>query len=317
MGSGLDSRPYGETGEQVTVLGLGGACLDKYSFNDGVATVQRALELGITYFDTSPFYGNGMSQAILGVALEGRPEDYLLATKIGHMAAPDRFRSLEALRAQLDENLRLLRRESVDTLQVHEADWHVWWSDDPPNTGRIRPELEYDFAGAPVMALLQEATTEGRCRYMGITGNSADDLARVLQGMDVNVCLPAFHYDLLRRGTRREVLPVAQARQVAVVLGGIFQNGHDADVHPEWLASPPSWMAPELRTRYETLCVVQRDSGISLVELTIRYLLADSDYSTILVGAATPAEIDEDVAAAQAGPLPPDLHQALEELGLP
>ena len=51
--------------------------------------------------------------------------------------------------------------------------------------------------------------------------------------------------------------------------------------------------------------------------MIIRYLLSDSDYSTILVGAATPAEIEEDVAAAQAGPLAPDLHRAVEELGLP
>ena len=79
----LERRPSGQTGEQVTVLGLGGACLDKYSFTDGVATVRLALELGITYFDTAPGYGRGMSQAILGVALDGRSEKHLLATKVG------------------------------------------------------------------------------------------------------------------------------------------------------------------------------------------------------------------------------------------
>lgn len=52
-----------------SVIGLGEACLFKHSFADGVATVDRVLELGVTYFDTSPFYGEGMSQAILGDAL--------------------------------------------------------------------------------------------------------------------------------------------------------------------------------------------------------------------------------------------------------
>ena len=118
---GTRDSPYGQKGDKVSVIGLGGACLDQYSFMDGVATVRRALELGVTYFDTSPSYGRGMSQGILGEALEGRTEKYLLATKIGNLAAPPRFRSNDALRTQLEENLRLLRRDSVDTLQVHRS----------------------------------------------------------------------------------------------------------------------------------------------------------------------------------------------------
>ena len=112
MTEAIEKHPYGNTGERVTVVGLGGAGLGKYSFTDGVATVRRALELGVTYFDTSPAYG--LSQAILGEALEDRSEEYLLATKIGHLAAPARFRSPDGLRVQLEENLRMLRRSSVD-----------------------------------------------------------------------------------------------------------------------------------------------------------------------------------------------------------
>ena len=84
----LERRPYGRTGEQVTVIGLGGGYLDKHSLAHGIATVHRALELGINYFDTAPVYGQGASQVILGNALEGRTEPYLLATKIGFLAEP-------------------------------------------------------------------------------------------------------------------------------------------------------------------------------------------------------------------------------------
>ncbi len=59
----LQTRPCGKTGEKITVLGLGRACLDEHSFREGVATVRHALEMGVTYFDTSPYYGE--SQAIL------------------------------------------------------------------------------------------------------------------------------------------------------------------------------------------------------------------------------------------------------------
>ena len=62
---------------------------------------------------------------------------------------------------------------------------------------------------------------------------------------------------------------------------------------------------------------LQKKSGLSLVALTIRYLLIDPAITTILVGAATPAELEESVEAAQQGPLPPDLHRPLEELVIP
>ena len=108
------------------------------------------------------------------------------------------------------------------------------------------------------------------------------------------------------------------SERVSVIgLGGIFQNGREADVHLEWLSSPPTWMTPDLRARMERLYSVQRECGLSLVELAIRYLLADREVSTILVGAASLSEVEESVSATEAGPLSAELHQALETLGLP
>ena len=86
---------------------------------------------------------------------------------------------------------------------------------------------------------------------------------------------------------------------MTVVLGGVVRITREMEDHVEKLNS------------------VQRDSSLSHVELTIRYLLADSGFSTIMVGAAKPAEIEESVTAAEKGPLPADLHQTIERLGLP
>ncbi|MAE28548.1 MAG: hypothetical protein CMJ87_06130 [Planctomycetes bacterium] len=317
MMSRLEQRPYGGTGEQVTVVGLGGVGLPRVSFADGVATVHRALELGITYLDTAPLYGHGVAQAILGEALVGRREPYLLATKLGHLAQPRRFRSPQALCTQFEENLRLLRRDSVDVLKVHEADLHCWWSDDPSDSRLLDPATEYDFANAPIIQVLQEEKAQGRCRFVGITGNTPDRLARILPAVEVDTCLTAFNYGVIHRGARRQLLPVARERGVAVILGGVFQQGRLVVVRPEWLHTPPSWMTPEVQSRVARLSALQQQSQLSLVALTLRYLVADPGIATILVGAATPAEIEASVAAVQAGPLPSDLHQAVEALGLP
>ena len=65
--------------------------------------------LGITYFDTSPMYCQGASQAVLGEALDGIKDDYLIATKLGYFADPTRFHPREALITQFEENLSILR----------------------------------------------------------------------------------------------------------------------------------------------------------------------------------------------------------------
>jgi L-galactose dehydrogenase len=316
MNAKVEKRQFGRTGEQVTALGLGGGALNKISFNEGVATVHKALELGIAYFDTSPLYGDGISQAILGEALRGRSENFLLATKLGHFRDPHLFRATDALWAQLGENLRILHREYVDVLQVHECDWHCWWSDKPPSSGLIRPELAYDFADAPIMQVLREAKEIGLCRHIGITGNNADETARVLQNVQVDTYLVAFNYDLIWRGIRAQALPLARQKGVGLISAAPFHNNRFTEVHLEWLDSPPGWMTPEIMDRFKKLYVLQKESGLSLVTLCIRYLLADPHIALILAGAATTTEVEEIFTAAQSGPLPADLHEAVEALGL-
>jgi D-threo-aldose 1-dehydrogenase len=163
--------------------------------------------------------------------------------------------------------------------------------------------------------VLREARAEGRCRYIGITANDSDKLAQVLRRVDVDTCLSAFGFDMLRRGTRRDVMPVARKAGVAMILGGVLSGLHDTAVHPEWLTTPPPWMTPELRVGFERLYRVQSQCGLSLIEMTLRYLIADRDVSTVVVGAARPAEIEESVEAAANGPLPAEIHDSIEALG--
>ncbi|MCZ6678412.1 MAG: aldo/keto reductase [Candidatus Poribacteria bacterium] len=300
MAETLEQRPYGRTGEPVTVIGLGGSYLDKHSLGDGVATVRRALDLGINYFDTAPAYGRGASQVILGHTLEGCTTPYLLATKLGYLATPKDFRSPDALRAQLWENLRALRRSQVDILQVHLAEWACWWKDGADNQPLSLDET-YDFANAAVMQVLREAKAQGICRFISITADHAEELAHVLRHVEVDACLVAYDYTLLSRKALKTALPLAREKGVAYIAAGVIKSiGADKGESPD----------PRLNE-------LQKASGLSLVTLTVRYLIADPAITTILVGAATPEELEERVVAAQAGPLPPELHQAVEKLSLP
>jgi aryl-alcohol dehydrogenase-like predicted oxidoreductase len=142
----------------------------------------------------------------------------------------------------------------------------------------------------------------------------------------MDVCLAAYNYNLLFRDAARDVMPLVRQKGVAFVNAGIMGPVRDAtgvrsqpgftEVRPRWLDEPPGWVTPEVHGRLAKLYDLQRESGLSLVEMAVRYPLANPDIAVVLVGAGSPAEIEETVAAAAEGPLPADVNQAIEELGL-
>ena len=308
----METRSYGPTNATTTAIGLGGAFLTASSFADGVATVQKAFDLGIRYFDTSPMYCKGASQAVLGEALEGISENHLLATKLGYFSSPSRYHSNESLITQFEENLRLLRRKDVDTLQLHEADHHHWWSTDESYKGRLQPDTDYNFNDAPALQALRQIKSGGRCRFIGISGNTADNMTRVLQNVEIDTFLLAFNYDLIRRGAR-DAMPIAGQKNCVRLVGAIFQRGL-AYPQEDLLTNTPNWMTPELTSAYKQIYQLQKESGMSLATMGVRFIVAQPDIDTIIIGAKTPDEIEECVRASEQGPLPADLIDKIESL---
>jgi aryl-alcohol dehydrogenase-like predicted oxidoreductase len=295
-------------------IGLGGAVLTSHSLEEGVATVKRAFDLGVRYFDTSPMYCSGTAQAALGTALQGVKEPYLIATKLGYLENPGMFHSEDAFLAQFHENLRLLRRENVDTLQLHEADRVQWWNPDmtiPINTP-IGSKGEYEFNDAPGMGVLRKLKAEGRCRFIGVSGNTAEGMQRVLEHVEVDTFLLAFNYDLLRRDARK-VFSIAEKKGCVRLDGAIFARGL-ATVQPELLTNPPQWMESGLLEKYRIIYDLQRESGMSLAEMGVRFISAQPEIDTVLIGAQLPEEIEECVRAAERGPLPDDMVQKIEAI---
>lgn len=308
----LPQRPFGSTGASLPALGFGGGFVNFAGFDRSVETTRHALGLGLRYFDTSVMYRDGASQAILGEALAGSPA--YLATKIGYFSEARHFRSVEAMHVQLRENLRLLRRDSVDLLQVHEADWDNWWSD-RTEVGRCRlfdPEGSFDFANAPVIQFLREAKARGLCRHIGVTGNHARHLGRVIREVDgLDAVLVAYNYTPLNTSARDHILPVAAAKRLAVVVAGLFTFVYSL---PKGWATEGSYLGRRSDAQLAALKKLQQDCGLPMAELALRFVAADERLSVILAGACQPAEVDQNLAAFLRGPLPSDLHAAVEAI---
>src|SRR5437868_6177229 len=126
-------RTLGRTGLPVSELGLGGLFISRAGGDDraeAVRAVRRAAELGVTFFDTAPGYYD--SEEVLGLALVGVPQPVIVSTKLGGRPQPFDPKDPAALRRSVEESLRLLRRDRIDLLLIHEPDrpgQYDWWED--------------------------------------------------------------------------------------------------------------------------------------------------------------------------------------------
>ena len=319
----IKKRILGRTGQEIAEIGLGGVHIsgrDGKISDEGVRVVRRSLELGVDYIDTAPLYGS--SQAVLGEALRGSKEGYILSTKCGQCwdRRTGPYREIDAYKVQLEKSLSDLRRDSVDILYIHEADWAVYWEDmeiPRKQIGLIDQNASYDYAAAPVFQFILWAREQGLTRYIGISGNNAHLLAKVLKEfpVDIDVVLVALQYSLIWRNAVEHFLPVAKQMNVGVVLGGPLQQRRLPVPHREWLESPPDWMDEDTRGRFKSLYQIHEETGMTLAEMAVRFLLADPDFTTVIPGAANVEQLEENMRSAAAEPLPQELHDRLDALG--
>jgi len=319
--SSIRKRPLGRTGLEVTEVSVGGFFFDEATGTkreEAVRAIHRALDLGVNCFDTAPYYGT--SQEILGEALAAREEDHILTTKCGRFdwkTGP--YRELDAFKIQLEESLKLLRRESVDVLFLHEADWPVYWEElEIPRPNRVLDvKGTYDYEDSAALIFLRWAREQGLAKHVGLSGNNSHLLAKLIREIDLNieVVLVAFQYDPIWRNARQYLLPLTSERGVGVVLGAPLQQGRLVEPHEEWLRDPPAWMGDETRERFRALYEIRRDAGLTLPELVLRFLLADPDICTISAGVSTVEQLEKNVRCTQAAPLPDEIHSRIEALG--
>jgi D-threo-aldose 1-dehydrogenase len=275
-------------------FGLGcaplGGLYDEVSDDDARATLDRAWESGVRFFDTAPLYGSGLSERRVGAALAGRPRDeYVLSTKVGRLLVAGEpsplFRgapptaavfdfSAEGVRRSLTESLERLGLDRVDLALIHDPDDH----------------LEQALAEAyPALAALR---AEGVVRRIGVGMNQWQALARFVRETEVDCVLVAGRYTLLDRGAGDELLPLCATRGCTVFAAGVFNSG--------LLAGGTTFdYAPasnELVARARELAATCARWGVPLKAAALQFPLRHPAVESVLVGCRTAAEVDEDLA---------------------
>ena len=298
----LPLRRLGRTGKMVTPIGLGGAGLnDLYGKknDDGraIACVHRALELGINYIDTSPLYGESERRIGLALGENGRRNDVFLATKTGTGTQPHDY-SRDGTLKSVERSLQLLGTDHVDLMQVH----------DPVND-----EIEAVFASGGALETLVELKEQKVIGAIGIGVRPHSFLLRAIHDGRFDTILTYADFNPARQTARETLFGPAKENDVAVILGSPLLFGYLSDRPWEELLKEhgdDGW-GTEAQAAKRVRDFADRH-GVSSLALALHYSLREERIATILIGAASPDEIEQNVQAA-ATPLPESIWSALAD----
>ena len=298
----MEYRNLGNSGLKVSVLGLGannfGWWIDE---QHSTAVINHALELGINFIDTADVYGEGRSEEYIGRTLKGRRTKVLIATKFGiemGEGVNDRGGSRYYIMRAVEASLKRLGTDYIDLYQMHRPD---------PTT----PIEE-------TLRALDDLVRAGKVRYIGCSNFAGWQISEALWTSSVNK-LNSFvtvqtRYNFFERQIEQELVPCCEAHGVGVIpwgpLAGGFLTGkyRRGDQPPAPVAGKrPAKAFIELYNpvmtdtnweRLGRLDALAKTCGHKVSELAIAWLLSHSWVSTVIPGATTPAQLDENVVAA-------------------
>jgi D-threo-aldose 1-dehydrogenase len=332
----LPKRALCPNGPDISVLGFGSAPLgDLYAILDdqtAIDAVSAALNAGVTLFDTSPHYGNGLAEHRCGTALRRAPRDsFVLSTKVGRVmdprTAPVRVQkegvispgfagglphaasfdyTYDGTMRSFEQSLLRLGTDRIDVLLIHDAD--VWTHGDEADA-RFKEAMEGAYRA------LDRLRAEGTVKAIGVGINEADTCARFARAGDFDVILMAGRYSLLEQPALDEFMPLAQEKGIGVMLGGVFNSGILAtgpieDARYNYAPAPPDIM--ESVRRIAAVCEAH---AVALPHAAVQFALAHPAVCSVVLGAVTPDEVRRNLAALS-NPAPAGLWSDLKSEGL-
>jgi len=299
-------RILGKTALRVTEIGFGGAPLGNLfavvSDGDAHASLAAAWDNGCRFFDTSPFYGYGLSERRVGDALREKARDsFVLSTKVGRLIRPGAHLrgpgtdfqtpmpfyakfdySYDATMRSLEDSLQRLGLDRIDVALIHDIgrDWH----------GERQPAIFRQAMGGAAKALA-ELRSAGQIRAIGIGVNDVDVCEATMNEMDLDCVLLAGRYTLLEQGGLDRFLPDAHRRGISVIVGGPFNSGLLARLGQPSATYNYGAVPSEIAKRAAALHAVCAKHGVPLPAAALQFPLAHPAVAAIIPGARNAAEV--------------------------
>jgi aryl-alcohol dehydrogenase-like predicted oxidoreductase len=304
----MERRPLAGTDMQITPVGVGtapiGSARDWPAWwgpqdeRESVRTIHTAVELGVNWIDTAPFYGWGRAEEIVGRALDGRAgDDVLVFTKCGTLPDEERGDRMDlrpqTIRADLEASLRRLRRARVDLLQLHDVD-------------RNTP-IEESWGE------VQRLIDEGKVRYGGISNHPAADVERALAVGPVAAL--QYQYSLLYRTVEADILPLAGERGIGVLTwsplaaGFLAGSFHPERLDPDDFRRTHPFAELDLSRLRAALSRIGERKGRTAAQVALAWVLRGQAVAGAIVGVRAVQEAQELPGAADLRLDPAEVHE--------
>jgi len=302
----VEYRQLGKSDLKISSIGLGCWAIGGWWWGgtdvaDSIAAVQKALDVGINFIDTAPAYGWGLSEEIVGRALEGRRDRAVVATKCGlvwdrecgqfHFESEGkrvyRCGRKEMILRDVETSLQRLRTDRIDLYQVH-------WPD---------PTTPFEETMEALTTLLDQ----GKIRAIGVSNFTVEMHLQCLRHGPVHSTQP--RYNMLDRKIEKDVLPFCRKRKIGVVAYSPIEQGIlTGKVAPDRTLAPGDYRATrpwfQENNRRRALAFLDRirpiadGHGKSLTQLAIAWVVSQPGVTSAIVGARRPDQVSDNAGAA-------------------
>ncbi|MBI3977055.1 MAG: aldo/keto reductase [Chloroflexi bacterium] len=292
----MEYRQLGGSGLRVSAIGLGGNTFGKYTDEaQSIATIRRALDLGVNHVDTADIYAGSVSEVHVGKAIAGRRHEVVLATKVGYPTGNghnDRGMSYRRVIASCEGSLHRLCTDYVDLYYLHLPD---------PTTPLAETLRAFD-----------DLVRQGKVRYVGISNHPAWQVCEALwiadrRGYQAPV-VTQNAYNLLNRTVEAELVPFCRAHRIGIVpyyplasglLTGKYRPDHPIPPGVRGYNNPTfhQQLSERNYTLVDRLSAFAQACGHTVGELAIAWLLARPEVSSAITGVTKPEQVEANVAA--------------------
>ncbi len=271
----MQTRPLGKTGIKVPILSFGASSLGQefrsVTLDEALKSVRVALDCGLNFIDTSPFYGRGMSEVLLGIALKGVPrESYTLCTKLGRYDLQHFDFSAKRVVESVDVSLHRLGTGHLDIILCHDIEF-----------------VEMQQIVDETIPALQKIQQQGKARFIGFSGYPMKIFRFILDQTDVDVALSYNQYTLQNTRYADEIVPLLKQRGVGAMNAGPFSARLLTNAPlPKWLKEPEEVKAAARRAA--EYCAKK---GVDIAKLALQFSCSNPDIPTTIAGSANPENI--------------------------
>ena len=271
----MQTRALGQTGLQLPILSFGasslGAEFRSVKLEEALESVHAALNCGLNFIDTSPFYGRGMSEVLLGIALKGiQRESYTLCSKLGRYDLQHFDFSAKRVAESVDVSLHRLGTDHLDIILCHDIEFV--------------PMQQIVDETIPALRKIQKA---GKVRYIGFSGYPMKVFKFILDQTNVDCVLSYNQYTLQNTRFLDEMVPYLKSKGVGIMNAGPFSARLLTSAPlPAWLKEPE-----EVKAAARKAAEHCASKGIDIAKLALQFSIENPDITTTVSGSANPNNI--------------------------